>query len=181
MVGDEFKLPPDVPEYLATWGAYAKRTTWDGILAKDPENAVARQALDELPDVGPLDALAANAAAVNLLVGRRWYVIRAAREAGETWEAIGTALGISKQGAQDYYRRKIEQQERYAGDLHDAERARAALGGSGGSTACPVCGAAGARRCSTPSGQDHKERRKALSRQIVTHSVDDFGTAEQHQ
>jgi hypothetical protein len=35
---------------------------------------------------------------------------------------------MSKQGAQDWYRRKIEAQEQYVGDLHDAERARAALG-----------------------------------------------------
>jgi hypothetical protein len=124
---DDLKLRPGIPEHLETWGSYTRRMTLEDALAKDPDNAVIRSALDELPDVGPLDALAANKAAVDLLVGRRWYVMRAAREAGETWEAIGVALGISKQGAQDYYRRKIEQQEHYVSNLHDAERSRAAL------------------------------------------------------
>lgn len=74
-----------------------------------------------------LEALAANAAAVDALVGRRWYVMQDAREAGETWEAIGQALGVTKQGAQDYYRRQIAKQEHYAAEFHDAARARAGL------------------------------------------------------
>ncbi len=126
-MADDDKLPPDIPEYLATWGAYTRRMAYESALAKDPENEVLRRMVDELPDVGPLEALAASRYAVDLLVGRRWYVMQAAREAGETWEAIGAALGISKQGAQDYYRRQIAQQEHYVSNLHDAERARAAL------------------------------------------------------
>ena len=124
-------MPPDIPEHLATWGAYNTRMTYERVLEKDPGSAAVRSELDALPHVGPLDALAANAAAVDLLVGRRWYVIQAAREAGETWQAIGAALGISKQGAQDYYRRKIEQQELFVSELHDGERARAALNSNG--------------------------------------------------
>lgn len=50
-----------------------------------------------------------------------------AREVGATWEAIGDALGITKQGAQDYYRRQIEKQENFVPDILDATRARAAL------------------------------------------------------
>jgi hypothetical protein len=33
--------------------------------------------------------------------------MQAAREAGASWSEIGAALGMSKQGAQDWYRRKI--------------------------------------------------------------------------
>jgi len=47
--------------------------------------------------------------------------------AGASWTDIGDALGISKQAAQQFYQRKIEAQEKYAGDFHDAARARAAL------------------------------------------------------
>lgn len=83
--------------------------------------------LAETAPVSPLQALAANRRLVELLTGRRWLVMRDAREAGATWSEIGAALGMSKQGAQDFYRRKIEAQERYVGDFHDTARARAAL------------------------------------------------------
>jgi hypothetical protein len=54
-------------------------------------------------------------------------VMQAAREAGASWSQIGASLGMTKQGAQDWYRRKIADQEQYVGDLHDADRARAAV------------------------------------------------------
>ena len=88
---------------------------------------LAQSALDQIPEVDAIEALAANAAAANLLIGRRWYVMQEAREAGATWESIGTALGITKQGAQDYYRRQIENHEKHAADFHDTARAWAAL------------------------------------------------------
>jgi hypothetical protein len=53
--------------------------------------------------------------------------MQAAREAGKTWDEIGSALGMSRQGAQDWYRRKIANQERYVPEFYDAERARAVL------------------------------------------------------
>jgi hypothetical protein len=34
---------------------------------------------------------------------------------------------MTRQGAHDWYRRKIALQEQHAGDFHDADRARAAL------------------------------------------------------
>ena len=73
-----------------------------------------------------LDALAVNRELVDLLIARRWYVIRDAREAGASWSQIGAALGMSKQAAQDWYSRRIAEQKQYVGDLHDAERARQA-------------------------------------------------------
>jgi hypothetical protein len=71
--------------------------------------------------------LRANAKAVELLTARRWYVIKSAREAGATWAQIGEALGITEQAAHDFYRRKIEEQEKYLPDLHDVAAARAVL------------------------------------------------------
>lgn len=123
-------LPPDLRDHIGNWDTYESRQTWRRVLARGGDAAVARAALEKLPEVDALEALAANAAAVNLLVGRRWYVMQEAREAGATWEAIGKALGITKQGAQDYYRRQIENQEKYVADFHDAARARAALDGN---------------------------------------------------
>jgi hypothetical protein len=78
-------------------------------------------------EVAALEALRANAKAVELLTARRWYVIKSAREAGATWAQIGKALGITKQAAHDLYRRKIEEQEKYLPDLHDVAAARAVL------------------------------------------------------
>ena len=49
-------------------------------------------------------------------------VMRAAREAGASWAEISAVLGMSKQGAQNLYRRKIADQERYVGGLHDGKR-----------------------------------------------------------
>jgi hypothetical protein len=53
--------------------------------------------------------------------------MKSAREAGATWAQIGEALGITKQAAHDFYRRKIEEQEKCLPDLHDAAAARAVL------------------------------------------------------
>jgi hypothetical protein len=50
-----------------------------------------------------------------------------ARESGATWAQIGEALGITKHAAHDFYRRKIEEQEKYLSNLHEAAAARAVL------------------------------------------------------
>lgn len=124
---DALQMPPDLPEYLNVWATYHQRTMWKREITQGRNEDIALHALAELPEANALDALNANRAAVDLLIGRRWYVMQEAREAGATWEAIGDALGITKQGAQDYYRRQIEKQENFISDLHDAPRARAAL------------------------------------------------------
>lgn len=107
--------------------AFIVRMPWADVAARGGDTSVAEDLLARLPEVGPLDALTANKHLVELLVGDRWYVMQAAREAGATWSQIGAALGMSKQGAQDWYRRKIADQEQHASDFHDVERARAAL------------------------------------------------------
>lgn len=123
----------DEQQLLDVWTAPSERRlrerTLDRVRAEGDERATRRieEHLAELPDVTPLDALRANHALVGLLAGRRWIEIRAAREQGNTWEQIGAALGMSRQGAQDWYRRKIADQEQYDVPGHDAERARAVL------------------------------------------------------
>lgn len=114
-------------DLLAVWQAFGSRMTWQDVIRKGGRRDIAEGALAELPDVSALDALEANRQLIELLIGRRWYVMRAAREAGASWAQIGAALGMSKQGAADWYSRKIADQEKYVGNLHDGDRARAVL------------------------------------------------------
>src|SRR3954469_7745585 len=64
----------------------------------DEYTAGAHPSLDELPEVTALDALRANAQLVELLTGRRWHVMRDAREEGVSWSQIGEALGHEQAG-----------------------------------------------------------------------------------
>ena len=57
-----------------------------------------------LPAV-PLDALRELARLETELGNVRRVKIEAARQAGATWEQVGTALGMSRQGAWEYYTR----------------------------------------------------------------------------
>jgi hypothetical protein len=84
-----------------------------GRAAGDPV-AVLVSALAELPGVTGLDALRASRRLVELLTGQRWHMMRQAREEGASWSRIGEVLGMSKQAAHDFYRRKTEQQAQYA-------------------------------------------------------------------
>lgn len=120
----------DVRDLIGVWDDFNSAETWREVAAKTAgtEHAVtSARALAQLPEVTALDALRANVRAVDLLTARRWYVMKSAREAGATWSQIGEALGITKQAAHDFYRRKIEEQETYVPDLHDAAGARAVL------------------------------------------------------
>ena len=102
---------------LGVWKSYGSRMTWNTVIKRGGDREVAERALADLPEVDALDALEANRQLIELLTGRRWYVMREAREEGRSWSEIGAALGMSKQGAQDWYRRKIAEQERHVGDL----------------------------------------------------------------
>jgi hypothetical protein len=84
-------------------------------------------ALADLPGVTGLDALRASRRVVDLLTGARWHMMRQAREEGASWTEVGQALGMSKQAAYDFYRRRVGHQERYARGPYTAARARAAL------------------------------------------------------
>ncbi|MBU3063216.1 hypothetical protein KO481_16980 [Nocardia sp. NEAU-G5] len=82
--------------------------------------------LAEVAAVSPAQALAANHRLVELLTGRRWWVMRDAREAGDSWAEVGAVLGRTAAAALDWYSDKIARQERYVGS-HDGDRARAVL------------------------------------------------------
>jgi|tagenome__1003787_1003787.scaffolds.fasta_scaffold20287380_2 hypothetical protein len=84
-------------------------------------------ALAKLPGVTGLDALRASRRVVELLTGARWHMMRQAREEGASWNDIGQALGMTRQAAHDFYRRKIEQQELETPGVHNATRSRAVL------------------------------------------------------
>jgi hypothetical protein len=88
---------------------------------------VAERTLAELPVVTAVEALEANGQLVQLLIGRRWYVMQAARETGASWADIGAVLGMPGPEARDWYRDRITQRERLVPDFHDAGRARAVL------------------------------------------------------
>lgn len=134
MDGDEASVEQalnsgDVHELLRVWEDFNNGETWREASAtgSNQARAAAAQFLAEVREVAALEALRANAKAVELLTAKRWYVIRSAREAGATWAQIGEALGITKQAAHDFYRRKVEEQEANPTDVHDAAAARAVL------------------------------------------------------
>lgn len=72
----------------------------------DTPFGAAGEAIAQLPEIDPLQALETNRQLVELLLAQRPSTIRAAREGGASWEIIGSALGISRQGAHDWYSRK---------------------------------------------------------------------------
>jgi hypothetical protein len=90
--------------------------------------AVLVKALAELPGVSGLQALEASRRVVELLSGARWHMIRQAREEGSSWTQVGNALGMSKQAAYDFYRRKLDQQDEPIEPRSDnSSRSRTAL------------------------------------------------------
>ena len=120
----------DERELAGVWDAYHQRRTRTAI-EKGVNRVIVERALAEIDETTALDALRANRHLVDLLIGHRWYVMCDAREAGASWAEIGAALGISKQGARDWYRCKIADREARLGDLHDGARAEAALRNGG--------------------------------------------------
>jgi hypothetical protein len=84
-------------------------------------------ALAELPGVEGLDALRVSRRVVEVLTGARWHMMRQAREEGASWSEVGQALGMSRQAAHDFYRRRLARQRQGASGLHDAVRSRTVL------------------------------------------------------
>ncbi|WP_063127616.1 hypothetical protein [Nocardia fusca] len=93
----------------------------------DASRAALQRDIDSVAALTPAQALEANRRLVEFLTGRRWSVMQEAREAGDSWTVIGDALGVTKQGALDWYKRKIADQEKYVGKFHDTDRARAVV------------------------------------------------------
>jgi hypothetical protein len=121
-VGDEREL-------MALRDTYFHRRSYADMLAKatPDRRGLWEASLAETAEVTPLQALAAGHRLARLLTGGRWYLMQDAREAGASWTEVGAALEMSKQGAADWYARKIDDQERALPDFHDAARARAVL------------------------------------------------------
>ncbi|QRP49058.1 hypothetical protein [Amycolatopsis sp. FDAARGOS 1241] len=134
-------LPPDTDvdkvvrsgderERMALRSTYFHRRLVRQMLERDDANqALWEPELAASAEVTPLQALEASHRLVEMIAGGRWHVMRDAREAGDSWSKIGDALGMTKQGAQDWYKRKIDDQERFVPDFHDTARSRAALEG----------------------------------------------------
>lgn len=120
----------DEAKLLERWQSYAMRKLLEQARESannDHDLDAATAALARIPHTTALEALQANRDLVAMLTGRRWYVMRDARESGASWPEVATAVGMSRQGAYDWYRRKIREQEDHVPEYHDAERARAAL------------------------------------------------------
>ncbi|MFI5783779.1 hypothetical protein [Nocardia sp. NPDC051570] len=119
----------DERELFAVWNTYFhNELTRKGLAHADTAGREALQNdLTQHAEVTAVQALEANRRLVRMLTGRRWMTMRDAREAGDSWTTIGAALGVSKQGAVDWYKRKIADQEKYVGDFHDSDRARAVV------------------------------------------------------
>ncbi|GAB2958083.1 hypothetical protein ACFMQL_38640 [Nonomuraea fastidiosa] len=64
--------------------------------------------LAELPEIGPLEALQANAGLMGMLTAQRWIAMRSAQAEGAGPEQIGRGLGISKQSAWEFMKRRID-------------------------------------------------------------------------
>jgi hypothetical protein len=108
----------DVDEALAIWKIWLSRCKWERARADaeaggDAAGAqAAEQALARLPAVSALEALRANADLVSVLSAQRWIAMRVAQELGASSEEIGKMLGISRQSAWEFMRRKFAEQQR---------------------------------------------------------------------
>jgi len=122
---------PSLTELLQTWQSWSyrdliTRSAAEADAAGDGERADRlRRALTLEPDVGPLDALAANHELTRLLLGWQWHVMRAAREAGTTWSEIARAVGTTAEKARADYLDHIRRAEAHG--LTDMTPYRAVL------------------------------------------------------
>lgn len=114
-------------EALYQWEAHWR---WlEACVAVEAGGAYAEQARERVEagaEVSALEALAASARLADELTRRRWVVMRSAREAGASWSEIGTALGMSKQGAHDWYKKAVAKRSE-TDSAQEIARATAAL------------------------------------------------------
>ncbi len=70
----------DIDELLKVWEDFNRGETWReiSVTGSDQARAAAVQFLAEVSEVAALKALRANAKAVELLTGWRWFVIKSA-------------------------------------------------------------------------------------------------------
>lgn len=136
---DDGYLPPDADvgkiarvgderERIALRNTYFHRRLWQQMLYRDPDSRELWEPdLAASADVTPLQALEASHRLAESIARSRWDLMRDAREAGESWSKIGDALDMTKQGAQDWYRRRMLEQERVLPEYHDRDRSLAVL------------------------------------------------------
>lgn len=101
-------------DLLATWETWNKRSTWTRIIAttdSDHHRDVAQGALDEIPEIDPLDVLRDVTELVTLLHGRQWLIMYDARLGGASWTEIGEATRQTGEQAQATYVRATEVHE----------------------------------------------------------------------
>ncbi|HZS90166.1 MAG TPA: hypothetical protein VFE42_22050 [Chloroflexota bacterium] len=105
-------------EASAIWRLWLARRRWEqahGSAEASGDQAAIREAtraLAALPAVDVLDALRANAHLVSVLTAQRRIAMKVAREQGASLEQIGQALGVSRQSAWEFLRRKIATHQR---------------------------------------------------------------------
>ncbi|MFI6225372.1 hypothetical protein ACIBEH_32835 [Nocardia salmonicida] len=123
---DQIVKSRNVSELIAVWNTYHHRRRRAEVLAALDARALndigERSMLDQMADstlrelhgrelrktavVSEIQALAANQRLVETMLAGRWAVMDRAHQQGSTWLSIGQALGMTKQGAVDWYRRK---------------------------------------------------------------------------
>jgi uncharacterized protein YdgA (DUF945 family) len=102
-------------ELFATWTLCLSRIKWER--ARDDAEAngdaaaakAAAQALACLPHVSPLDGLSANADLVNRLTAQRFIAMKVAQSQGASSEQIAKMLGVSRQSAWEFMKRRISE------------------------------------------------------------------------
>jgi hypothetical protein len=89
-----------------TWDAFHAWLRWmDHLRSADTaqKEQTALVALAQLPRTTSAAALTAGTALGKSVLQRPWYAAQAAREAGESWEAIGDAMKLSGHNAQLWF------------------------------------------------------------------------------
>jgi hypothetical protein len=102
---------------LAVWRLFLERTKAKAEL-EESQDLESRKKVEEmlasLPEVTSLDALRANAELISRLSAERWIAMKVARDEGANMEELGNQLGVSRQAAWEFLKRKIEE---HGGDL----------------------------------------------------------------
>lgn len=86
-----------------------------------------RKYRDTEPAGEPLEAVRAGHELATALQGEQWIAVRAAREAGATWEQIADATDTTAEQARASFAARIERYEEHGAGLTDMVPYRAAL------------------------------------------------------
>ncbi|MEV0360240.1 hypothetical protein AB0H71_29705 [Nocardia sp. NPDC050697] len=120
----------DLEDIFAVLAAHRQRRIFTEALEHPAESEQGRatciRMLNELASISPRQALIATRRIVETTTSARWSMMREAREGGMTWAEIGGLLGITRQGAIDWYRRKLTELKNDIAP-HELNRALAVL------------------------------------------------------